>query len=188
MKRDNFILRQIIKEELSRIVENETMDGDVDAQIEEYMSLTQEIQMLEAKLRAAKSRRSFLGGLLSPFFSGVSDVKKHLHKTQKFIVEVARKGGTRSSYKYADLFELALTKVNSRTRALLERVREETASMHELEQTYKITPLGESLNESKVLSKLISYAKNAFAKIKRLIFGLHKDLNELEKISKQMLK
>ena len=165
------------------------IDAETEMLVEEFIDLDMEIKRLQAYLNEKKKRRDEIGGFLSGVFRSVSDIKGVYLKTKKYVMEVASIGGERMTHKYSELFNLALSKVNRRTRAVLERIQAETGTVYHASDQFRYSEFNEGmLNEASFFAKLGAKIKNFLGNLKRMVFGVKKDFNELEQISKKILR
>jgi hypothetical protein len=92
-------------------------------------------------------------------------------------------GYEKTNYRYKEVFEESLEKVNGNTKKLLENLLETTKTLSKVVSSIGVQPLNENL-----FTKLMSGIKRMFLGLVSRIKNLSKDMDELQKVSKLLIR
>lgn len=151
-------LRNIIREE---IIQEFKMDKSIQSKVNEFGELSDEIDRVKSHLEGLKKEYKELETQLRPVLEELNEFEQKSIETQKYLVRIKRMGYERESYKYKDVFETSLTKVNRQTRKLLKDLLEDTKSITNVVSSIGVQPIGEG-----------NFLTDLFRKLKKLIRGL----------------
>jgi seryl-tRNA synthetase len=172
------LLRQIIREELELGYDVVEMN----AKIDEYAELSNEIDVLNSRLKKLKSKYSSLEGELRPVLEELTELEQSSLNTEKYLLTIKRKGYSRTTYSYKDAFVAAISKVNAQTRRVLNELYEATAKTHKVASSIGV----QSLKENK-LKSLISFVSRLFKGLRGSIKKLRGNDDKLNKMLKDMV-
>jgi hypothetical protein len=160
-------------------IENENIENS----IAEFHQLQTEIAELEMQLKEKKNQFKQFDEEITPILDGMKETKDKLATTEEYVVKVSRFGHERTSSSYKDAFELALTKVNSATKKILEEALESTQKITNIGHSYKIEKLNEANIFQVVLGKLKSIAKSFLSIFKKESRNIDDANVELKRLS-----
>ncbi|MFH5832746.1 hypothetical protein [Halalkalibaculum sp. DA384] len=98
-------LKEIINEE---VLNEFRLEKDIKQKIDEFGELSEKITYLKDTLNDYKSRYKQLEDELRPLLSELEDLEVQSMKTNKYLVEIKRKGYERENYKYKKVFKESL--------------------------------------------------------------------------------
>jgi len=100
-------------------------------------------------------------------------------QTEKYLVSIKRMGYEKTNYRYKEVFEESLEKVNKNTKRLLENLLESTKTLSKVVSSIGVQPINENL-----LGKI----KRVFQRIIPQIKSTQSDMDTLQRVSKLMMK
>lgn len=178
-QRNEILLRSLIKETL--LMELEITPG-LEAQIEAFAELSDEIDRATAHLNKLKTKFSYLEDTLRPVMEDLDEQSQSAIQTKKYLLTIKRKGYDRTNVKYKEAFEQSLTKVNTQTRRILEEVLESTKST-----TRVVSKLGvQPVTESNILQRIVGKLRGIWGKLTNKLKRNKKDLNTLLQLAKKI--
>jgi vacuolar-type H+-ATPase catalytic subunit A/Vma1 len=92
-------------------------------------------------------------------------------------------GYEKTNYRYKEVFEESLEKVNKNTRKLLENLLESTKTLSKVVSSVGVQTINENL-----FTKLMSGIKRMFLGLVSRIKNVDKDMEELQKVSKLLIR
>lgn len=167
------VIRQMIMEQVDPVIE---------AKIDEFGELSNEMDRLNHQLKALKKKYGTLEDELRPVMDELAKTNQKSIQTQKYLLTIKKRGYESTRYKYADAFKLALTKVNAQTRKILEEAKEQTGEVAKYATKLGVQPAENWVTD--ILKKIGNMFKGIISKFRRV----NKDMDTLQKISKKMLK
>lgn len=122
---DPIKLREELISELSKLPETVlremvVTDKAVEAKINEFAELSDEIDRIEMNLKSLQSKFKSLEKELRPVIEALDDLNESALVTKKYIMTIKKKGYEKDNPKYKEAFNLALTKVNTNIRTILQ--------------------------------------------------------------------
>jgi chromosome segregation ATPase len=170
------LIREILLTEFIR-------DKEIESKINEFGELNDEIDRLKNHLEGLKKRYSQLEGELRPVLENLYQHNQKSVQTQKYLVSIKKMGYEKTNYRYKEVFEESLEKVNGNTKKLLENLLETTKTLSKVVSSIGVQPLNETL-----FTKLMSGIKKMFLGLVSRIKNVSKDMDELQKVSKLLIK
>lgn len=162
-------------------------DESIKQQVDEFGTLSEEISSLTAQLKKIEQRHKELGESLLPLLERLEDAEEQVLRAEKYILTILSKSYERTNYKYKEAFELALTKVNSATKAILEEALQTTQTTTKIGGRLKAIRIHkESISSTvkAISTKLNSAVQSAVTSINRSYRSLDKGVESLGKLSK----
>ena len=170
------LIREVILTEFQR-------DNEIESKINEFGELSDEIDRVKNHLEGLKKRYSQLEEELRPVLEHLHQFNQKSVQTERFLVSIKRMGYEKVNYKYKEVFEESLDKVNGNTRRLLENLLESSKTLSKVVSSIGVQPLDENL-----LTKLMDRIKRMFSGLISRIKNTGKDMDELQRISKQLIR
>lgn len=112
--------------------------------VDEFGVLSDEIDRLQAELKSKNARYSELESNLRVILEELKETKEKSIQTKKYLITIKRAGYEKQNYKYKEAFELAMTKVNSAIKAILETVKEETKTTSTVASSVGVQKINET--------------------------------------------
>jgi chromosome segregation ATPase len=173
-----------LKELIREVLLTEFQRGkEIESKINEFGELSDEMDRVKNHLEGLKKRYSQLEGELRPVLEHLHQFNQKSVQTEQFLVSIKRMGYEKVNYKYKEVFEESLEKVNTNTRRLLENLLESSKTLSKVVSSIGVQPLNENL-----LTKLLDRVKKMFSGLMSRIKNTGKDLDELQRISKQLIR
>ena len=170
------LIREVLLTEFQR-------DKEIESKINEFGELSDEVDRVKNQLEGLRKRYSQLEGELRPVLEHLHQFNQKSVQTERFLVSIKRMGYEKVNYKYKEVFEESLDKVNGNTRRLLENLLESSKTLSKVVSSIGVQPLDENL-----LTKLMDRIKRMFSGLISRIKNTGKDMDELQKVSKLLLR
>ena len=155
---------------------------DLETKITTFGKLSDQIDLLKSQLNELKSKYSTIEDELRPILNELQNTEnKHL-KTKDYLITIKRMGFDRTNVKYKTAFEKSLTKVNSQTRIVLQKILEETKSTSRVVSSIGVSKLRES-----TLGQIIKKMMSSFKKFINPLRKTNRSLDDLTKLSKMII-
>lgn len=155
---------------------------NLEQKINEFGELSDQIDSLTAQLKKYKSKFSELEDELRPLLEGLQETQQNALQTEKYLITIKRSGYERTRSSYKDAFNLALTKVNTRIKEILNDALVSTETIHKVVSSLGVQKLGES-RFTNFLSKFKSKLMRIVSKISRKNKDIQKANRVLAKIA-----
>lgn len=183
LKLENLI-REVIRKELNKkkvIKEN----SELDAEIEEYARLSDQIDKMKSELAKLESRFKELDEkfrvLLEALSKELDVTDKTYIRAKNILITIKRKGYDRTNVSYKDAFEFIHKKVSPQLRKMMDEVLKTSKTV-----TYIKSQLGVQYESSGWIGKLFTKVKTFFINSIKTLRNLNKsvntDLNQIEKM------
>lgn len=160
-------------------------DAQINEQIAEFHKLQMRIMELESELKQKKAEFKQFDDQIQPILEGMKETGDKLAVTETHVVKISRFGYDRATASYKDAFELALSKVNTSTKKILEEALASSVKVSKISASYSIDT---KVTEANILQNLISSIKkiasdfmNIFKKESKSIDSANNELKQLEK-------
>ena len=170
------LIREILLTEFQR-------NQEIETKINEFGDLSDEIDKVKNQLEGLKKRYSQLEGEIRPVLEHLQQFNQKSVKTERYLISIKRMGYEKVNYRYKEVFEESLEKVNKNTRRLLENLLESTKTLSKVVSSIGVQPIGEN-----IFKDIIGRIKRIFSGLINRIKNYNKDLDELQSISKMMIK
>jgi chromosome segregation ATPase len=170
------LIREILLTEFQR-------DKEIETKINEFGELNDEIDRVKNQLEGLRKRYSQLEGELRPILEHLYQYNQKSVQTEKYLVSIKRMGYEKTNYRYKEVFEESLKKVNKNTKRLLENLLESTKTLSQVVSSIGVQPINENL-----FKNLLGLIKIEFKTIISQIKSTKSDMNTLQKVSKLMMK
>jgi chromosome segregation ATPase len=173
-----------LKELIREVLLTEFQRGkEIESKINEFGELNDEIDRVKNHLEGLKKRYSQLEGELRPVLENLYQHNQKSLQTQKYLVSIKKMGYEKTNYRYKEVFEESLEKVNGNIKKLLENLLETTKTLSKVVSSIGVQPLNENL-----FTKLMSGIKRMFLGLVSRIKNVSKDMDELQKVSKLLIR
>ena len=170
------LIREVLLTEFQR-------NKEIESKINEFGELSDEMDRVKNHLEELKKRYSQLEGELRPVLENLYQHNQKSVQTQKYLVSIKKMGYEKTNYRYKEVFEESLDKVNGNTRRLLENLLESSKTLSKVVSSIGVQPLDENL-----LTKLMDRIKRMFSGLISRIKNTGKDMDELQKVSKLLIR
>jgi len=166
------LIREILLTEFQR-------DKEIETKINEFGELNDEIDRVKNQLEGLRKRYSQLEGELRPILEHLYQYNQKSVQTERYLVSIKRMGYEKTNYRYKEVFEESLEKVNKNTKRLLENLLESTKTLSKVVSSIGVQPINENL-----WGKI----KRVFQRIIPQIKSNQSDMDTLQRVSKLMMK
>jgi chromosome segregation ATPase len=170
------LIREILLTEFQR-------DKEIETKINEFGELNDEIDRVKNQLEGLRKRYSQLEGELRPILEHLYQYNQKSVQTEKYLVSIKRMGYEKTNYRYKEVFEESLKKVNKNTKRLLENLLESTKTLSQVISSIGVQPINENL-----FKNLLGLIKIEFKTIISQIKSTKSEMDTLQKVSKLMMK
>lgn len=160
-------------------------DAQINQTIQEFHKLQMRIAELESELKQKKAQFKEFDDQIQPILEGMKETGDKLAVTETHVVKISRFGYERATASYKDAFDLALTKVNSSTKKILEEALAASIKVSKISASYSIDT---KITEANILQRFIASIKkaasdfvNIFRKESKNIDSANNELKALEK-------
>ena len=173
-----------IKEMVREVVLSELeMDKTVHRKIDEFGQLSDEMDRLKNQLEGLKKRYTQVEDELRPILEELQRFGQKSIQTEIYLISIKRMGYDRENLRYKETFEQSLEKVNKQTRKVLEDLLQSTKTITKVVTSIGVQPISENFLKD-LIRKVQSLVMSMVSKLKRN----NKELDELQRLSKQMSK
>ena len=173
-----------LKELIREVLLTEFQRGkEIESKINEFGELSDEIDRVKNHLEGLRKRYSQLEWELRPMLEHLTEFNQKSVQTERFLISIKRMGYEKVNFRYKEVFEESLDKVNGNTRRLLENLLESSKTLSKVVSSIGVQPLDENL-----LTKLMDRIKRMFLGLISRIKNTGKDMEELQRISKLLIR
>jgi chromosome segregation ATPase len=173
-----------LKELIREVILNEyQLEQSIQRKIDEFGELSDEMDKLKHQLEGFKKRYSQIEGELRPILEELNRFGQKSLQTERYLVSIKRMGYDRENLRYKETFEQSLEKVNKQTRKVLEDLLQSTKTISRVVSSVGVQSVSEGF-----FSDLIRKVKSLFSKIIPNLKRTNKEMEELQRISKRMVK
>ena len=173
-------LRQTIREVLT---EETQTDIDIENKIDEFGELNDEMDRVKSRLERLKKQYVEIESELRPVLEELSKYNQKSMTTERYLITLKRMGYHKENYKYKEVFNKSLTKVNQQTRRLLEELLNKTKTITKVSSSIGVQPVREGF-----LKDLVKKVKSLLAGIIPSIRKTSKEIDNLQKITHRIMK
>jgi F0F1-type ATP synthase membrane subunit b/b' len=170
------LIREILLTEFQR-------NREIESKINEFGELNDEIDKVKNQLEGLKKKYSQLEDELRPVLEQLYQFNQKSVQTERYLVSIKRMGYEKTNYRYKEVFEESLEKVNKNTRKLLENLLESTKTLSKV-----VSSVGVQTTNENLFTKLMSGIKRMFLGLVSRIKNVDKDMEELQKVSRLLIK
>lgn len=157
-------------------------EKDIQAKINEFGALSDEIDKINASLKRLKSQYTQLEKELRPVIDEMEALGETALETETYLLSLKQKGYERMTPKYKEAFELALTKVNQATRDILQEALEKTKSLNVVASKWGVQRVKEANEGGTLINKITSWAKSFYSKLSKL----NRNMNKLKQFAQKV--
>jgi len=119
-------LMDLIKDEYLINENSKSVDKEIQKEIDELGTLTKQIEKLKKQLQPLQKK---YGELVNDIYPIVENLEDETLLTDKFVLQILKKGYTRETFQYKEGFLTSLDKVNENTKKILQTILEQTKKM-----------------------------------------------------------
>jgi hypothetical protein len=170
-------LREMIREQLQEI----EVDDETASKIDEYGDLITRMEQITAELKDLKKKASTIQSEINPTLKLLESFKDEAIKTNKYLVELQHRGYERVNKSHKKGFELGLSKVNEKTKRILNEALKATETITKVDAKYNIKSL-----EELSLKDVVNYIKNKFNNLKSMVADWNKDNKQLAQLAQKL--
>lgn len=161
----------------------ESLEESVKDKIDKYGALDNEITELQLKLSKLKKESDTLESELKPLIDVGDDLKTKFMEGNKYIIKIVQSGYSARSVKYKEAFELALTKVNSAIKQILNDAMEATVSIKTVPSKIKVVAK-ENITEG-LFDNIADIIRSTLTKIKQAFGIIDSGTNILKRLANE---
>ena len=174
---------QIIRETIREILFKEFLpDKNIESKIDEFGRLSDKIDRVKNELERLNSEYRMMEKELRPVLEELEKFDLKSIRTKNYLLSIKRMGYNRENYKYKEVFEKSLTKVNKQTQRVLKELLQQTKTITKVVSSIGVQPIGENIFKG-ILNKLRTMVRRLLPSVKKV----RTDLDELEKISLKII-
>ncbi|AMQ55556.1 hypothetical protein [Algoriphagus sanaruensis] len=170
------LIREILLSEFQR-------NKDVESKINEFGELNDEIDRVKNQLEGLRKRYSQLEDELRPILENLYQFNQKSVQTERYLVSIKRMGYEKTNYRYKEVFEESLDKVNKNTRMILENLLESTKTLSKVVSSIGVQSIGENF-----FRNMVQKIKGVFQMIFPQLKSTQTEMDNLQRISKMMMK
>ena len=164
-------LMDLIKDDFLINEKSKLIEKEIQKEIDELGTLTKQIEKLKKQLQPLQKK---YGELIDDIIPVVEDLDDEVVLTDKYVLQILKKGYTRETFQYKEGFLTSLDKVNENTKKILKTILEQTKKMTKINPNIKVRPL-EGVGDT--IKKWVNNFKSVIRKLTRNFKGI-KDGNK----------
>lgn len=169
------------------INEVEITDPEFTENVETFYNLQEKILQLKQELKEKESEFGQYKKIIDPIVTSMQRLEDKLGQTESHILRVKRFDYDRTSSSYKDAFDLAITKVNSSTRRILEEALKTTQKVTTVKASYTIDKLEEMSMLGKIRTALVQLLNRFLQIFKKEENNIDIANSELKQIANQQV-
>ena len=156
---------------------------DLDNQLNRFGELSDEIDKLNATIEKLKKEFKDIEEEIRPLIETAEGLASRHLETSKYIITIKKKGYTKTNPKYKDAFSLALSKVNNKTRTILNESLAASTTVSKVASKIGVQQK-EGIVQEGLFNAIGKKFKSVFNKLLRKLKGLDKDVALIQKLSR----
>ena len=164
-------LMDLIKDDFIINEKSKMIEKEIQKEIDELGTLTKQIEKLKKQLQPLQKK---YGELIDDIIPVVEDLDDEVVLTDKYVLQILKKGYTRETFQYKEGFLTSLDKVNENTKKILKTILDQTKKMTKINPNIKVRPL-EGVGDT--IKKWVNNFKSVIRKLTRNFKGI-KDGNK----------
>ena len=120
------------------------LDTPIEKKIDEFGILSDRIDMVKSELEEMMNRYKVMEEEIRPVLEQLSIQNRKSIQTRMYLVTLKRMGYDRENFKYKESFEESLTKVNQKTKKILEEILQSTKTISRVVSTIGVQKIEEN--------------------------------------------
>ena len=168
----------LIKDDYLINEKSKFIEKEIQKEIDELGTLSKQIEKLKNQLQPLQKKYGELMGEIIPV---VEDLEDETILTDKYVLQILKKGYTRETFQYKEGFLTSLDKVNENTKKILKTILEQTKKMTKINPNIKVRPL-EGVGDT--IKKWVSNFKSVIRKLTRNFKGIKDGNKGLRKLTR----
>lgn len=159
------------------------MDPKILKQIDEYGELSNEIDRITHELKQKAAKFKTIENSLRPTLEALKVTGINSIETKKYLITIKKAAYEKSNPKYAEAFDLAMTKVNAATQRVLQEALDANTTTSQVVAKLGVQKIGES-----VISNVMAKISKFFNRIANNISGENRKLQEYNEYLMRIVK
>jgi hypothetical protein len=120
------------------------LETPIEKKIDEFGILSDKIDKVKSELEEMMNRYKVMEGEIRPVLEQLSIQNRKSIQTRMYLVTLKRMGYDRENFKYKESFEESLTKVNQKTKKVLEEILQSTKTISRVVSTIGVQKIEEN--------------------------------------------
>ncbi len=171
-------LMDLIKDDFIINEKSKMIEKEIQKEIDELGTLTKQIEKLKKQLQPLQKK---YGELIDDIIPVVEDLDDEVVLTDKYVLQILKKGYTRETFQYKEGFLTSLDKVNENTKKILKTILDQTKKMTKINPNIKVRPL-EGVGDT--IKKWVNNFKSVIRKLTRNFKGIKDGNKQLRKLTR----
>ena len=171
-------LMDLIKDDFLINEKSKMIEKEIQKEIDELGTLTKQIEKLKKQLQPLQKK---YGELIDDIIPVVEDLDDEVVITDKYVLQILKKGYTRETFQYKEGFLTSLDKVNENTKKILKTILDQTKKMTKINPNIKVRPL-EGVGDT--IKKWVNNFKSVIRKLTRNFKGIKDGNKQLRKLTR----
>jgi chromosome segregation ATPase len=140
-------------------------DPELQSQIKEFASLSDQIDVIENNLKQLKNKYKVLEDTLRPILEQLQETQDRAIEVEDILVTIKKSGFERTSYAYKEAFDWLKDRVNPAMKKIVEEAIEKTAKTTRIASSIGVQ---RQISENKIIDALKSYWNKFTSKLGKL--------------------
>lgn len=149
----------------STIQEVQIEDPELSKQIKEFAELSDEIDVINARLKLLKNKYGILEEIIRPILEELDVTKDKALEVENILVTIKRKGYDRTSFAYKEALEWVRVRINPAMRKIVDDSLEATKKTATITSQIGV----QKIEEQSILDRIANTLKSFFAKVSQKI-------------------
>lgn len=149
----------------STIQEVQIEDPELSKQIKEFAELSDEIDVINARLKLLKNKYGILEEIIRPILEELDVTKDKALEVENILVTIKRKGYDRTSFAYKEALEWVRGRINPAMRKIVDDSLEATKKTATITSQIGV----QKIEEQSILDRIANTLKSFFAKVSQKI-------------------
>lgn len=175
MKRSE--LREMIRQQLHEIELTKQQEQAID----ELALIQKEINEYKAKIKELSKKEKAFEVVMAPVIDVLETLDDGVIQTSKTAMKLKQSSYSRETVSYKDGYLAGLTKVNAKTRSMLEDIMKSNTKIHTVATQYSLI-----IKEESTMKKISKYINGIYKSLKGKLSAWTTANDELEKIAKKI--
>jgi hypothetical protein len=157
----------------STIQEVKIEDPELSKQIKEFAELSDEIDVINARLKLLKNKYGVLEEIIRPILEELDVTKDKALEVENILVTIKRKGYDRTSFAYKEALEWVRERINPAMRKIVDDSLKATAKTATITSQIGV----QKIEEQSVLDKIVNTLKGYWTKITQKLSAANNKLS-----------
>lgn len=183
---DAYIITNSVREGRGVLHELDISDPDIQAEIEEYANMAEEIDRLNEQIKRLEKRFKELDakfvGMLEKLEEELNNSKETFIRAKNILITIKKRGGERTTYKYKEAFEWLYTRVSPQMKKLIDETMEAHKTISQVKSSLAVQREGRITENwlTSLYNKVKSFVVNIIGKLRKTNQSVNQSLDKLE--------